>query len=55
MATVFVRTYTGDVIKSLHCVPVGVLFELVLYHAVLCLVVAGYLKIKLKKITGCLH
>ena len=29
--------------------PVGVVFEWVLYHSVLCLLVAGYLEIKLKK------
>ena len=48
MVTVFVhvRMYTGDIIKSLDC---GVLFEWALYRAVLGLLVAGYLEIKLKK------
>ena len=45
--------YTGDIINSLHwsvsSCAVGVLFEWVLYRTVLCLLVASYLKIKLKK------
>ena len=42
-----VRTYTGDVIQSPCCVPVGVLSEWVLYRTVLGLLVhvARYLKI----------
>ena len=42
-----------DVINSLHwdasSCAVGALFEWVLYRAILCLLVAGYLEIKLKK------
>ena len=47
-----VRMYTGDVINSLcwcaSSCAVGVLFEWVLYHAVLYLLVTGYLEIKFK-------
>ena len=52
VVTVFVRIcmYTGDVI-NLHSVdvPVGHLFDWVLYHAVIDLIVVEHLKIKLKK------
>ena len=39
-------TYTGDVLVD---VLVGTLFKYVLHHIILCLLVAGYLEIKLKK------
>ena len=46
-------TYTGDIINSLRwsasSCAVGVLFEWILYCAVLCLLVAEYLETKLKK------
>ena len=51
-ATVFIRN-NGDITNLLHwCASscaVGVLFKWVLYPAVLCRLVAGYLKIQLKK------
>ena len=48
MVAVFVCvcTYTGDIITRCVDVPVGILFEYVSYHTVLCLLVAGYLEIK---------
>ena len=46
----YVCTYTSDITNLPYVdVPVGVLFEPVLFRAVICLPVAGYLKIKPKK------